>query len=110
MLGRVLLGSILAGVGGGEEESVAAVIGGIVIGVSAIPVWYRDRIERLKARGAHRSLAAGFEDRLAEMEHRNREQIVHLEQAHTERIAELEERIDFAERLLADRREQIGPG
>ena len=33
-----------------------------------------------------------------------------LEEMHTGQITELEERIDFTERLLTERREQIGPG
>ena len=34
---------------------------------------------------------------------------VQLERSHSGQIAELEERIDFAERLLTERREQMGP-
>ena len=99
IVGRLALGGFLAGIGGGEEESVAAVIGGLIIGASAIPVWYRDRIERLKAgRTPVRVLDDRVEDRMAEMELRHREQIV-----------DLEERVDFAERLLTKQRGQIGP-
>jgi len=39
------------------------------------------------------------EDRMVELEHR-----------HLEQIADLEERIEFTERLLTKQREQIGPG
>lgn len=100
----------MAGVGGGEEESVAAVIGGVLIAVSAIPTWYRYRIERLRAGAGAAELERRIEDRMAEFERRQEEQIDRLEQMHSGRMADLEERIDFAERLLTKQREQIGPG
>ena len=37
---------------------------------------------------------------MAELEHRQQDQMDRLEQMHTEQMADLEERIDFAERLL----------
>ena len=89
---------------------MAAVIAGLIIGGSAIPVWYRDKIERLRAGRAATALNDRIEDRIAEMEHRHREQIVQFEQMHTGQMAELEERIDFAERLLTKQRDQIGRG
>ncbi len=110
IVGRLALGGFLAGIGGGEEDSVAAVIAGLIIGGSAIPVWYRDKIERLRAGRAATALDDRIEDRIAEMEHRHREQIVQFEQMHTGQMAELEERIDFAERLLTKQRDQIGRG
>ena len=45
------------------------------------------------------TVADGLADRILDMEH-----------VHREQIAELEERVDFAERLLTKQREQIGPG
>jgi hypothetical protein len=105
---RVVAGAILIGVGA-DEESVAAIIGGLLVGGSAIPAWYRDKIERMKvasgvARGGDR-----LEERITEMEQRHREQLAQLGQMHAGQIAELEERIDFAERLLTEKR-GIGPG
>ena len=99
IVGRLALGGFLAGIGGGEEESAAAVIGGLIIGASAIPVFYRDRVERLRAGWADPAPVGGLDDRMTEMEYRHREQ-----------MAELEERVDFAERLLTKQREEIGPG
>ncbi len=111
IIGRLTVGAILAGTGVWYEAPAwAAVIGGLIIGASAIPVFYGDRIERLKAgRRPVRVLDDRFEDRMAEMEHRHREQMAQLEEMHTGQITELEERIDFTERLLTERREQIGP-
>lgn len=108
ILGRIMLG-LFVGVAGAEESSAAGIIGGLIIGGSAIPAWYRDKIERLKASRAGGALDERIEDRMAEMEHRHREQMVQLEEMHTGQITELEERIDFTERLLTERREQNGP-
>jgi hypothetical protein len=88
---------------------VAGLIGSVLIGGSAIPAWYRWKIERLRSGPPGAALAEGLEDRMSEMEHRHREQMVQLERGHAGQIAELEERIDFTERLLT-KREQIGPG
>ena len=92
LVGRVLFGIVLIGVGIEEEDSVAAVVGGTAIAVSAIPAWYRSKIDRLKAA------------------RRQQELLARLERAHAGQMAELEERVDFAERLLAKQRDQINPG
>ncbi len=44
------------------------------------------------------------------MDDRIEDRIVEMEHLHQEQMAELEERIDFADRLLIKQREQIGPG
>jgi hypothetical protein len=103
LLGRVLLGTILASVGMAEEQSVAALIGGIIIGGSAVPAWYRAKIERMKAGRSAAAMEARFENRMTELEQRHQLQIAQLERMHQGRLAELEERVDFAERLLTKR-------
>ena len=108
ILGRLSVAAILA-IGAVDEQSVAGLIGSILIGASAIPAWYRWKIERLRLGPSGAAPAEGLEDRILEMEHRHREQIVQLEQGHAGQIAELEERMDFTERLLT-KREKIGPG
>ena len=111
IVGRLTVGAIMVTAGGdASEATIAAVIGGLIIGASAIPVFYRDRIERLKAGWGATTLDDRIEDRMVELEHRHREQIRQVDQMHTAQIAELEERIDFTERLLTKQREQIGPG
>ncbi len=98
IVGRIAVGATLF-LMAETEGSLMAVIGGLLITGSAIPVWYRDRMERLRAGWADPAPVDGLDDRMAEMEHRHRQQMV-----------ELEERVDFAERLLTKQREQIGPG
>ena len=109
ILGRLGVGFILF-VAGAEENEVTGVIGGVMIAGSAVPAWYRDKIERLKASRAGGALDERIEDRMAEMEHRHREQMAQLDEMHSGQITELEERIDFTERLLTERREQNSPG
>ena len=86
-----------------------AVIAGVAIAGSAIPTWYRTKIARMKAAREGGDLEYRLEDRMAEFEQRQRDQFDRLIQMQTEQMADLEERIDFAERLLA-KKEQIGPG
>jgi membrane protein involved in colicin uptake len=109
ILVRITSGAVIAGVGGGEEESVMAVIAGVMIAGSAIPTWYRTKIARMKAGRGARDLEYRLEDRMAEFEQRQQDQMERLARMQTEHMADLEERIDFAERLLA-KREQIEPG
>lgn len=110
LLGRVVVGAMLAIVGGGEEESAAAVIGGLIIGGSAIPAWYRGRIERLKAGRSTAELDDRLENRIVELEQRQQDQMAQLERTQTGQIAELEERLDFTERLLTKQRGPNDPG
>jgi len=110
LVGRIFLGTMIAGIGIGEEESVAALIGGLIIGGSAIPAWYRARIERLKAGRSSAQLNDQLEARMVELEQRHQEQLADLERMHTGQIAELEERMDFTERLLTKQRGPNDPG
>ena len=71
----------------------------LIVAGSALPAWYRHRMERLRTGWAESALVDDLEDRLGDLEHR-----------HQEQMADLEERIEFAERLLTKQREQIGPG
>ena len=98
IFGRIGVGLMLF-VGGVDEESVAGVTGGLIIGSSAIPTFIRAWKARLQPARSDTVLPDGFADRILEMEHMHREQ-----------IADLEERVEFTERMLSKQREQIGPG
>lgn len=110
LLGRVLLGTILASVGMAEEQSVAALIGGLIIGGSAIPAWYRAKIERMRASRSTAEVDARLDNRITELEQRHQHQIANLERIHQGQLTELEERVDFAERLLTKRAIPDQPG
>ena len=99
-----------------EDASIAATIGGILVAGSAIPVWIRARSGQLLSRAEREMIAlvekgsaARIEERVATMEERHREQMAELGRMQADQIAELEERVDFAERLLTQQREQIKP-
>ena len=104
---RLLGGMILIGFGvdgNHQEAGTAAIIGGIIVAVSSIPTWYRARLGR-----SVRSDPDGLGDRLATMEDRHRQQMAELARMQADRVADLEERIDFTERLLTKQREQLNP-
>ena len=90
------------GVGGtlflmGANEVSSGMLGGLIIAGSAVPTFFRAWKARLKPVRPDAALVDGLADRMVELEHMHREQ-----------IADLEERIEFAERLLTKQRE-IGP-
>jgi len=107
---RLFGGVIIAAGGGDEEGSVMAIIGGTIIAASAFPTWYRAKIAQIKTRSSGAELVDSVEDRLLEFERRQQDQMDRVEQIHSGQIADLEERLDFAERLLTKQKEQIGPG
>ncbi|MCH7876304.1 MAG: hypothetical protein IH965_13540 [Gemmatimonadetes bacterium] len=72
--------------------------------MSSIPVWFRARLGQL-GKGS----AARLEERVASMEQRHPEQMAELARTQADQIALLEERVDFAERLLTKQRGQINP-
>lgn len=107
IVARLFVGVMLIGVavdGTPEDASIAATIGGILVAVSAVPVWFRARLAQLD-----KGSPARLEERVATMEQRHREQLAELARMQADQVADLEERVDFAERLLAKQREQINP-
>ncbi len=98
ILARLGVGLVLIGVGA-DEQSGGAVTGGLIIGGSAIPTFFRAWKARLKSARPDAALPDGLADRILDME-----------QTHQEQIADLEERIDFTERMLSRQRDRLGPG
>lgn len=95
---RLLAGMLFFGLGA-DGEPVGGILGGLVIGGSALPTWYRAVMrKRLQAPQADPELTERLEDRVYELEHRHREE-----------LADLEERLEFAERLLTKQRDQLSP-
>ncbi len=106
---RLAVGMMLIAAGLGEDEP-SGVVGGLIIGGSAIPAWYRAKFGRLRLPGTGRRLGNRLEERLAEIERRHREEMEQLQETHAGHMADLEERLDFTERVLTRNREQIKPG
>ena len=98
IIGRIAVGGILLFLARVEQElGTGTGLVGLLVAGSAIPTWYRHKMERLRA-GSADALVDGLEDRM-----------VQLEQRHLEQMTDLEERIEFAERLITKQRAQIGP-
>ncbi len=100
-LGGVLISSAIT------YQALPVLACGILVAGSSIPValrLYRDRILR-KAKAAPGELEALMEMRLAEFEDRNFQFLNDLEDRNAERLEAVEERIDYAEQLIARRHE-----
>ena len=98
LLARLGIGTFLIAVGAtGSGE--AGVIGGVIIAASAIPAWFQNRTDRLRS-GDSRAIERRLEQRIGDLERQVQEQVEHFDQAQSERVTDLEERLDFAERLL----------
>ena len=97
-VGRLAVGGFIMFLTAAEQELGAGTgLVGLLVAASAVPTWFRYKAERLRAGQTDTSLVDGLEDRMAELEHR-----------HVEQVAELEERLEFTERLLTKQRDQIG--
>ncbi len=98
VVAKLGVGLFLLGLGIAEDE-YTGVLGGLIVGGSAIPTFLRAWKIRLESARPDAALPDGLADRMVELEHR-----------HLEQMTDLEERMEFAERLLTKQREQIGPG
>ena len=112
ILGRVVLaaGFFASGVG---FEAPPVVILSVVLGLSGIPLWLKARkAERLGDTAGTAVIEERMGRALLEGEDRDMQQVADIEQ-NAHRIIDLEERLEFLERLLArhrDEQEKIGPG
>ena len=98
IIGRIAVGGFLLLLARVEQElGVEMGLVGLLVAGSAIPTWYHHRMERLRSGWAD-TLVDGLEDRM-----------VQLEQRHLDQMTDLEERIEFTERLITKQRAQIGP-
>ncbi|KPJ90813.1 MAG: hypothetical protein AMS18_09970 [Gemmatimonas sp. SG8_17] len=86
-------------------DAPPVIIGSLIIVGSAVPLWFKARrAERLGGSPDTRAIQDRVERQLLAAEHREAQQYGDIEQ-NTNRIAELEERLEFMERLLAKHRE-----
>jgi hypothetical protein len=112
-LGRVLLavGFFASGV---TWEAPPVIILSLVLGLSGIPLWLKARkAERVGGGLGTHAIEEKMGHALVEAEDRDMQQVADIEQ-NANRIIDLEERLEFMERLLARQRDEeqgkIGPG
>jgi hypothetical protein len=91
---------------GAGFEAPPAIIIALLMGGSCIPIWWKSRKEA-SAEGSFGGLVN--EDQLTgvirDIEDRNQRHVEEMQEQHSQRLMDLEERIDFAERLLTRRNE-----
>jgi hypothetical protein len=92
--------TFMIGRGGGTEE--AAVFALLAILASSIPIWWKTRGPPPTSVPA--DLERRLEERMQEAEEQIRRRLDELEDG-SRQVVELEERVDFAERLLAKYRD-----
>lgn len=113
ILGRVVLAAgFLAS--GAAWEAPPVIVLSIVLGLSGVPLWLKARkAERLGGSSGTDVIQQQVGRALVEAEDRDMQQVADIEQ-NASRIVEIEERLDFVERLLARQRdeqhEKLGPG
>jgi hypothetical protein len=105
ILGRTILGAVFLA-SGIVWEAPPVFIGALIVAGSSIPIWLRaKRSERMGVSGDVRRLETRLEQRLQDAEDRVNQQAVEIDE-NARQMAELEERLDFTERLLTRQREE----
>jgi hypothetical protein len=105
IVGRVLVGAGMFATGIGFDAPPGVLLALVTWG-SAIPLYLRARkAYRLGPMGGHRQLEAAMRKQLAAAREETERQLANVD-LNAGRITELEERIDFMERLLARERER----
>lgn len=107
LVGRVVLGGVLFA-SGLVWEAPPVLISSLVIFGSCVPIWIR---ARRTAMLGHTGDTAALESRLRELiadtEYRQAQQLDEVAEQNSRQIAEIEERLDFTERLLARQADQL---
>ena len=103
--GAALFFMLVVGRGGPDEGGAAATVGALALLASLIPVWWRTRrAARTDGTAIPAELERRVEERLQAAEEQIRRRLGEMEDG-TRHVMELEERIDFAERLLTKHRD-----
>jgi hypothetical protein len=98
-------------IGGAEEEGMA-IFAGLMVWSTIIPIWWKTRraARIAAAAGGSAELERQLETRMKAMEERFRGPIAQLEDG-SRQLMEIEERMEFLERLLTKQRnEQLDSG
>jgi len=106
IVARVILGGALLASGAAWEAPPVIICSMVVIG-STIPVWLKARkAERLRSSGEIEAIEPPTDRRLVEAEARGRDQVAELDVA-THQVEDLQERLEFLERLVAKRQQGV---
>ena len=106
IVGRALLGGALLASGAAWEAPPVILCSMVVFG-STIPVWLKARkAERLRSSGEIEAIEPPTDQRLLAAEARNREHVAELDVA-THQVEDLQERLEFLERLVAKRQQGV---
>jgi len=107
ILARVVLGGVLFA-SGAAWEAPPVIISALVVFGSTVPLWLKARKAALMGgSGDGSQLEARMRQYVAEAEERQM-RLADLEEENSRRVVELEERVDFAERLLARQGDSSG--
>jgi hypothetical protein len=106
---RLVLGGVLLA-SGVAWDAPPVVLSSLVVVGSCVPLWLKARkAARLGAGATSGALEAKLRAYVADAEERQL-RLADLEEENSRRIAEMEERLDFAERLLARQGEGVNDG
>jgi hypothetical protein len=104
IVGRVIMGAAVFA-GGVSWDAPPVILCSMVLFASTIPVWLKARkFERLRAGTEVSSIESVPKSRLVAAEAPGRHQVTELEQA-SQQVEDLQERLEFLERLVAKRHE-----
>jgi hypothetical protein len=106
IVARAILGGALLASGVAWEAPPVIICSMVVIG-STLPVWLKARkAERLRTSGEIEAVESPTDYRLLEAEARNRKQVDELDVA-AHQVEDLQERLEFLERLVAKRQQGV---
>jgi len=84
---------------GGWDPSETAIVAGAVVGLSVLPALFRGRQDWLRAKSSA-TTRSGVAERMAALEQACHQRMDEVEDAHAAHVADIEERLEVAERLL----------
>ena len=104
IVGRVMMGAAVFA-GGVSWDAPPVILCSLVIFGSTLPVWLKARkFERMRAGSVAPPVESVPQSRVAAVEAGGRRQVTELEQA-SQQVEDLQERLEFLERLVAKRHE-----
>ena len=101
VVARVVLGGVLFA-SGETWEAPPVIISALVVFGSCVPIWFKARKAAILGSGSDAgALESRLKEFMSDMEYHQVQQLDDIAEQNARQIAELEERLDFTERLLA---------